>query len=302
MYNTLYIRQVTIPSSILPYTLIKQVTKSKCNSHFSWRVFIMVSAPLVLTALGIIFILQIITIIQVVRISALVKNKRERTHEQTRKPVKKYRNARESQKPNKHQARSPQPKGKPPVTSVDKSLRDINLRLKNAERDQERARKKLGGSDSQDSGRKSGRDRDQGRNRGRDRDRDQGRDRDRDQGRNRDRDRSKKPIQRRNRDSNQNFQRKPSTETAGVQPPQSALPTSSPVEEVSLDSLKTAPVSEPNVNVTNSSENNFGRGTKISVKRRTLEDTPQEETSIEQSAVVNDTPASEEQEINFGRR
>lgn len=268
----------------------------------------MVSAPLVLTALGIIFFLQIITIIQVVRISALVKNKRERIHEQTQKPVKKYRNTRERGKPQKQQAVTPQPKGKPPVTSVEKSLRDINLRLKNAERDQEKARKKLGGSNSQDSGRKSSRDRDQGRNRGRDRDRDQGG--------NQDRDRSKKPIQRRNQNPNQNFQRKTSTKSVDVQSPQSVLPTSSAVEEVSLDSLKTAPVSNQEAKVTSPAENDFGRGAPVAVKRRTLESEPKQEMSdekaaenkpaekisVEQPPVINETPAPEGQEVSFGRR
>lgn len=229
-------------------------------------------APLVLTALGIVFIIQILIIIQIIRINALLGNLRGSKSEfSSQKSSKKDRSFRRDTKVNKKQAAESRPKTQAPVSSVEKSLRDINLRLKNAERDQERARKKLSVSDSRGSGKRS------------------------------DRERGKKPIKRRGQQKGQKFQKKapPKHQKVKTRTPVSPPPSTS--EEVSLDSLKPAQLSVSDAKVINSPEENFGRGSKVIVKRRSLSNS-KENGSDERPAEVNGSETSEEQKISFGRR
>jgi len=227
-------------------------------------------APLVLTALAIIFILQIFTIVQVRRISALVKNSGEKTPETFKRSDKRYRNARDRGQNRKSQKAGTQNKGDVPVSSVEKSLRDINLRLKNAERDQERARKKLGSNSDSDRRRGKG----------------------------------MKRIKRHSRDRKQNQRGTPSKEFQLKQKNNSS--SSSPVEEVSLESLSAPAPQEQKPNNTPTSDESFGRGNRITVKRRNLESKLKDETSEQNSAEVSTdytaTETSREQEISFGRR
>lgn len=236
----------------------------------------MVLAPLVLTAVGVIFIMQIITIIQIGKITKLVRNRQERQSEPFRTSTKKHMASQDAKKYKKNQAGGGfQSKEKKAVTSVEKSLRDINLRLKNAERDQERARKKLGGGPSRDSDRRPDKGRKQIKRHRRDRDRD--------------------------RDRKQNLQRRTPNDVSNNQTRLSQP--SSQTEEVSLESLKAAPVPNQNQTPANSGDQGFGRGSQITVKRRTLESKTREDAPQEQPAeVTSNTSTSETQDVSFGRR
>jgi len=115
-----------------------------------WSFVIMDVATIVLTASSVIIILQLISIV------LIVKNKKSTVIPQAApapapQPVQDQRDFRKKRDDNRFNRRPAQEqRPKPPVPAqpqavdyVEKSLRDINLRLKNAERDQENARKKL---------------------------------------------------------------------------------------------------------------------------------------------------------------
>lgn len=223
-------------------------------------------APIVSTALGIVFILQIIIIVQV---SSLIKRfKSGETDIPTSRPVKTNRSLKEG----KRDKRSQETETQAPVSSVEKSLRDINLRLKNAERDQERARKKLSVSDSRGPRKKPGRDR------------------------------QRKPIKRRESGrKNQNFRGKPASSTRDEKTSNTVQPSPSKKEEAPQDQVKQTPT--PVIQSDSSSELGFGRGNKITVKRRTLEnEKPEEKSPDEQPSTGEVTESEKEQNISFGRR
>ena len=224
-------------------------------------------ASVVSTALGIVFILQIIIIIQV---SSLMKRvKGGKPDFSTSNPIKRDRSIKEGKKFKRPQ----ETKTQAPVSSVDKSLRDINLRLKNAERDQEKARKKLSVPGPRGPRKKPGR---EGPGRSIKR---------RDGGR-----------------KNQNYRERPAASTRDkktfdtLKPPPSIKK-----EEAPQELTKPTPVPVPQSE--SSSEQGFGRGSKVTVKRRNLENGKNEEKSPdEKPSAVDVTEAEKEQNISFGRR
>lgn len=115
-------------------------------------------ASIVFAVLAIVLIIQIIILRKMGKMSVWLEENTAKL-EKLSIPTfsKKDRPPRDTKKNNKHVSGSTS-KLKTPVSSVDKSLRDINLRLKNAERDQEKARRKLNGKHSAGANRKSGRD------------------------------------------------------------------------------------------------------------------------------------------------
>ena len=99
-----------------------------------------------LVALGIVFITQIILIAQV---SDLKKKRTIERNSGNRSNRPDHRSKDQRNKPriqNNRKEKQSAPSSK--INSVDKSLRDINLRLKSAERDQEKSRQELIGDDS----------------------------------------------------------------------------------------------------------------------------------------------------------
>ncbi len=275
-------------------------------------------ASLVLTALGLVFLLQIVIILQIKKINTILQTRQgKRSGPTSEKYPRKDRKPRENKKTVKQQVSNTPPKKHAQISSVDKSLRDINLRLKNAERDQEKARKKLSVKEKKDSERKTGREQGRNQNRSRGKDRDQNRNKDRDQSKNqnrgrdkdqnRNRDRVRKPIQRRNRDSDKDAKKNVPADAPGNQKPQSVLPPSPTREEVSPDSPITTPVINPEVKVPAPANSSFGQGAPIAVKRRNLESKPKEEkpevaaseikpkedVSVEKPTKVNETVVPE---------
>lgn len=274
-------------------------------------------APLVLTALGIIFVLQLITIISVMRIKNAISSHSHDSKPNEPMAEKEFRRDRfqkENRKPQFTEGHQ-KPAQQGPVTSVDKSLRDINLRLKNAERDQEKVRQRIGGNQEQGN-------RDPGRRRDRDnRDNRDNRDRDRGRGDNRDnRDRD------RNRRRGPDMNRNPRNAPSDYQRPRPQQPVQQPVQQpsaplpvaeeiVSLDVLQKNPAPVTDLNVAAVKDDAFGRGNKIIVKRRNLNGTngngdgaPEQqppslnETIPAETATPASQPQNTDQEISFGRR
>jgi hypothetical protein len=254
----------------------------------------MVSTPLVLTALFLLLILQIITIIRVERIHTQVFKKQDTNVKvSAHKSSKKEFNTIEKRK-DKKQLSKPRPKEqKPPVSSVDKSLRDINLRLKNAERDQEKARRRLNENTGKGSGKKNKY--------------------------------SKPKRNSKNRNESSRDKRNYSREKTSSGPPATKTETSHSI--TSQKPLDAPPVQEKAVSVpdngsSSASEPSFGRGNKITVKRRNLnkstEERPEEQSvpaeenlqntqSSATSDPLSDSPQeaktdTEDQKISFGRR
>jgi hypothetical protein len=166
-----------------------------------------------------------------------------------------------------------------PIDPVEKSLRDINLRLKSAEREQESARRKIQDNFSRG---------DQPRNRD-----------DRDRGRgNRDRDFHRTPRRDNWQDQNRSsgFQQQ--------QPAPSGLPqlqkngpfvekkeTGGPAPESPVPVQQSLPAAVQNTGVADfNADQNIDHGLKIIVKRRMLKDELPEETSAESTA-VEESPA-----------
>lgn len=104
-------------------------------------------ATLVLTASAITLVLQIVSIALIVDTRKKLKNEPEleRPAAPEVSEVKKQREAenRFARKPQQEQRNRPAPAQPQNVDQVERSLRDINLRLKNAERDQEKERKRI---------------------------------------------------------------------------------------------------------------------------------------------------------------
>ncbi len=230
-------------------------------------------APIVSTALGIVFILQIIIIIQVSSLMRRVKS--GKPDFPTSKPFIKDRSIKGGMKKGKEYKKAKRPqetKIQSPVSSVEKSLRDINLRLKNAERDQEKARKKLSVPESKGPRKKPFREG------------------------------PRKPIQRREGGS-----KKPNIrEKTSFKPRQERAPDTfqspPPVKKEAPQDLiiqTPAPVSQSEI----SPEQGFGRGSKITVKRRNLENGKTEEKIPDgQPSAVDVIETETEQNISFGRR
>lgn len=279
----------------------------------------MISAPLVATAFAIVIILQIVILLQVRRISSPKKEVKEVVPQSSEQkfmrrdyPVKEDRKEKQDSLQKPHQ----------PVSTVEKSLRDINLRLKNAERDQENARKRMNEKDFRNSGRRSHHDKGKRFQRNRD-------------GNNNDRNRGAQERQRPGfnpQAENNPFVPRPSVADVVPQPKQEELKIQMPVPQPSVADRPLQPRQEEvKIQTPVQAEELFGRGSKITVKRRSL-DKPEEDTGIEteQAAersevnkpvlemdlvsdqvktVPNETTGtgeqkldSEEQKISFGRR
>ncbi len=201
----------------------------------------------------------------------------------------------------------------PAADNVEKSLRDINLRLKNAERDQEAARRKINENIGKDQPRR--RPHNDNHRGGRDDNREprRGGDRDRHNRNNwRNRDDQEKSIQESDRPSVQSENEYPVDASLNASPVADMTPT------VSAPSL-------PDLNPTDFDNDSMQHGRKFMVKRRLLkEESPGEYQSGEQETAsapsdssapsdtgVNPDPASEtagqveqtnDSEISFGRR
>lgn len=252
----------------------------------------MVSTPLVLTALFLLLILQIITLIRVERVNARVfqkqnTNKNVSAHKSSKKEFNTINKRKDKKQPSRQRS-----KEKPPVSSVDKSLRDINLRLKNAERDQEKARRRLNENNGKGSGKKSKYNKPKKNNKNRN------------------------EISRDKR----NFSRdKVSSGSPVVE--NEASPPPAPQKPLETPPIQDKVVSVPDNGNSNVSEPSFGRGNKITVKRRTLnkpsEETPdkqpvltEENLQTTQDSVISEPPSdsqevktdTEDQKISFGRR
>lgn len=215
---------------------------------------------------------------------------------------------------------APHAPASPAVDPVETSLRDINLRLKNAERDQENARKKI----QENLG-----DRDQhhrGHDRGNDRYRDSG---DRNRGGRDGRDRNRNP--RRDNWQDRNRQAPPQTQPQPYAAPVvpgadsepapaferkefvSVPPTApSPVEQMTPPVsvapavvAPTAPAPDQESAEFNAAGEGFEHGRKVFVKRRPLRDESGEgsETPVQAKEETSFEPSAEaETEIQFGRR
>lgn len=265
----------------------------------------MVLAPLVVTALVVIIFLQVITIVKINMVAAKFDQKsddRKQVLGPTAPKQEKRRDNRENRdkRKNKRNDNNAQTQKQNSVTSsVDRSLRDINLRLKNAERDQEKMRKKLNDGDSKNSKK------------------------------NTDKERSNRHLKRRsfnnhnnhNNHSADNNNKKNETSSAAVNVPQSI---SLPIKENSMLATENEKKANtgPHNNDHENRDDNFGRNNKIVVKRRMLNDADEngnnENAEKEHNGHNDETlngafvdaaksqetePSfSSDQEISFGRR
>ncbi|MBD3317715.1 MAG: hypothetical protein GF344_18160 [Chitinivibrionales bacterium] len=103
-----------------------------------------------LVLIGLCIVLQIITLTLMIRMGSVLKSivaqqhaqaRSQRSEKQGRDKRDQRRSRKQPQSPKANNTASPQQNAQ--ANSVDKSLREINLRLKSAERDQEKARQKL---------------------------------------------------------------------------------------------------------------------------------------------------------------
>lgn len=209
-----------------------------------------------------------------------------------------------------------------PTTAIDSSLRDINLKLKNAERDMDRERKRLQGGQPQSEGAEpSGETRNNQPERGnRDNRGDRDRDRDRDDlrrrsqggqggpgGRDRDRDRDRPRGGRDGgRDRGPRYGGNRPYGNQG-QAPQGGSPAPEPQGERSFEP-SAAPIPRPPVEATPivaAEEIQHGR---VTVKRRTLEEESAQSQPVEQASDNSGrteepvAPPVNPEEISFGRR
>ncbi|MFP4014348.1 MAG: hypothetical protein ACLFVQ_09710 [Chitinispirillaceae bacterium] len=253
----------------------------------------MESAALVLTASTIVVILQIITIALVLSNKKQnrrnTKENRPNTHSGHQRAEKRD-NRRNSRKPNQdNRSRPNQQKESASIDPVEKSLRDINLKLKNAERDQEHARRKMQENPSDNGEKRNDRNDRRGNRRNNNR-----------------RDRKNNNQDRRNRDSRSN----------GNTPEASEKPSDFRVKnEVSPKVAEPAANAKPDTpelipNDLGVSEENLQHGRKFAVKRRQLS----EENSNKGSESIEDVISKDdkievefdsrpvESEIKFGRR
>jgi hypothetical protein len=158
---------------------------------FLWSKNMDLSTLVLASLMGVLFIMQIITLAAVIR-TKRAEQKRPGAEQETtahslqgdrdRSRSRRDRNDRQDRRPENKPSVQIQPAPQAGVNSpTDKSLRDINLRLRNAERDQEQARRTLQPPQGGNQGRPDSQNRaDQGnrdnRNRNFDRSRDRGRD------------------------------------------------------------------------------------------------------------------------------
>jgi hypothetical protein len=242
---------------------------------------------IIIAMLAVIVVLQIVILIRIGKSALNITEKKPSSIDS--KPMRRDGGEREERK----ERQDSQPRPHQPVSTVDKSLRDINLRLKNAERDQEKARSKM--SDDvkppeipvrrppQDRDRDG--DRNGDRNRNRDRDRDRDRDRYRDRDRNRDGDRSRdRDRGGRNRgsrdgnypDRNRNFSERKDSPLMDVEA-EEVSPLLNQVDISSPPVIEEAQIASP---VTFTEDDLFGRNNKITVKRRSLDSKIREESEL----------------------
>jgi hypothetical protein len=207
---------------------------------------------------------------------------------------------------------------------MEKSLRDINLRLKNAERDQEFARRKMQESFPRDRDRRDDRPRGGNRDRGRDNHRRDNRD-----FRDRDNRRERGNWQERNNNSPspapqvQEPREEASFEVAAVKTAQQQAPEmkmapaampSTPVTPVTATPATPPTPETPEViNDLGVSEDNLQHGRKFTVKRRMLKEEGQESGEVTREDASTETPGNEQPksegeseisttEVKFGRR
>ena len=194
------------------------------------------------------------------------------------------------------------------VDNVEKSLRDINLKLKNAERDQEVARRKF-----QDNTEIDGANREQPRRR-HSRDSRDGRD-NRGGGRDENRDSRRGGGDRdRNRSNFRTRQDRPFQEESPAESPEAEMPeTSYPVDAETgpISAPPVAAAAAPELGASDFDSDNTEHGRKFNVRRRMLkEDVPgdtspsgEEPSSASASAESSpEAPAGDDAEISFGRR
>jgi hypothetical protein len=273
------------------------------------------SATNVITVVcGIVTLLQVVTIFLVIntrkKVIKLIDDvdsskksssdafKREQPKQQFQNGSQPNRDRRNDRPPREQQPREPQSQESQPGISVDKSLRDINLKLKNAERSQESARKKIQDDfrpprgnrpDNRRRDNNSNRRFNNGNNPTFNKDRDNSRDHDNNRDNNRDRDNNRGN----NRGSGDNFQRNrnpqrfENTETAIEKPIQELNPA---VNEQAAPIIIPIAPEMPEINRTietmqESADTNLQHGRKFSIKRRALTEENESENATENSSV-----------------
>jgi hypothetical protein len=248
------------------------------------------SASIVYTALGILFIMQCITLAAVISIKRTEEKGQEKRD--TAGPAPFPRDRERDQRDRERERRGPRPDNRPqqhgqPVpqpstSSVDKSLREINLRLRNAERDQERARRHIdqSGNLGNSQQRQENRFRDkQLFNRRRD-----SRD-NREQRGNRDQ-RNNRDNWQRNRDREQPRQHEARPEPRSQAPQPASPPQDAPAPPVAQQNPSPAPAPKVEA-VAPVVQENLEHGRKITVRRRVL---PNGGNGIEGQTNVTGTP------------
>jgi hypothetical protein len=265
-------------------------------------------APYVLTSIGIVFIMQIVTIILIVKALSSAGKRQDTSPSFSQQKNRKDKGMHNRKSQSRPAASGGQQQGAS-ATSVDKSLREINLRLRNAERDQERARKTaqhaapVQGDSRRD--RRKGRHSDkrrQNRNNWPNRDRDQRRDENRPS--------ENRPPQNRRPENRQ---------------PENRPPQTPPAEKKSAEIPKPEPIEAQAPAAVEPQQESLEHGRKVTVKRRVLkaeENEDAQQPAAEQPAAepatprqttageTTDSPApaqqgkseTPQQEITFGRR
>ncbi len=241
----------------------------------------MESAALVLTA-AIVVVLQIITIALVLSLKKkgkVVSNTRADASRNNQRNDNRGNNnsRRNSNRPQDNRSRGRQPRQSTAQAAdpMEKSLRDINLKLKNAERDQESTRRKMQGKNSRD-------------------------------------DRSANPKNRRddNRFSKKgggNRPNKPNRQKEDENNPADEVKkngVSEPVTETKPVNNTAPQPSNPSVSATDSGSNegNLQHGRKFAVKRRALSGEEQGGSAEKKDSDVKESMDTQETEIRFGRR
>ncbi|MFP4162616.1 MAG: hypothetical protein ACLFQB_10650 [Chitinispirillaceae bacterium] len=256
----------------------------------------MESAALVLTALAIVVILQIITIALV-----LSNKKKNRTNTKNVQPMKSSGNPRNDKRDNNrrhnkksHQdnrSRSHQHKeSSSSIDPVEKSLRDINLKLKNAEKDQENVRRKI--QDTSDSGNSGSNNRNDRRSNRKNHNR---------------RDNRRNNNDRRNRDSSRSNYKNSDGAPEKNDSNKNRTPEKAPEPSVPETKPNTPELVPNDLGV---SEENLQHGRKFNVKRRQLKESASDQgaESVEDVISKDDKievefdARPEESEIKFGRR
>lgn len=236
--------------------------------------------------LAVVFLLQIIILVKLNKVGATVAQLKERkSSRQDDRSAKGFNNKRgkdsirkgNSTTSKRKSNKNTQNENTPSVSSVDKSLRDINLKLKNAEKDQEKARKKI----SEGNGPNKRNNHDSSKVKKND---DNGNSKK--SNRNNDTRRSNRP----NNNSSDNNKAEPKTD---------------PVSTVKSEPTTPPPAKEEPVSVEKKSTPEFGRGKPATLKRRSLEDSDSatnETSSAQDNSSENNLENNSTQAISFGRR